>query len=279
MKRFVSAILSIALLAPSAFAQDAVEATDAPVAPAPEAAAPAPSEAAAPDAQLMFDGQPVVLSDKLKAIDPQRRLTFIQDRLRQQAKYARIWTFSWVGINAALTGYQLYMIPNVPVVERPDYVVGASATGLALVSLFAFPLTVRWSQPELDEMVANAKDPLTLLPEAERMLFEHADNELFGVSPFMHIANLALNAAAAVIIGWGYGRWWPSAAYIFGVGVVLAEATILTQPTGLIDAARQYMAGDLPEEKPAPVAWGFTLAPLFDARGNAGAQGVVALSF
>ena len=83
-----------------------------------------------------------------------------------------------------------------------------------------------------------------MLVDAERRLVNDARDERLLSGWWSHAANVAINTGAFLFLGLGYHHWL-SGAITGGVGVVIGEAVILTQPVQNIDDLARYQRGDL----------------------------------
>jgi hypothetical protein len=200
----------------------------------------------------------------LARIDAEVRLRFIRERLRVEARRARIWSWSWAGIYTGLTAGQLIPVPFVSRGQRPDLYVGAGASFIGLIPLVVMPLSVMHDQKWLERRLASAPPgthECVLLAEAETLLLRDAKNEAFGRSEVVHLGNVVVNMIVFSIIGAGFGHW-ASAALSMATGVVVGEAMIFTQPVGAVDDLRRYRAGDFgPAAAPATQRLVLTVAP------------------
>jgi hypothetical protein len=172
---------------------------------------------------LLLAGDPVTPAPVAAA--PTRTLSEWQTLLAREERNFEWWRWSWIAGYGALTAANLSVVPFTPDHEtRVDLYVGAASSALAVVPLLVF------SQPEYD-----AHDPECVSAEAcagatwRRIAAFQRDCQ----SPLMHVINLAYNAAVGAVLGFGYGHW-RSAALNFGVGSLLGELQILTQPTGAL---------------------------------------------
>ena len=217
----------------------------------------------------------------LGGIDAAVRLRFLRERLRDEARRARIWTWSWAGIYAGLTAGQLALTPAFSKSQRRDYYVGAGSSFLGLAVVGVMPLQVMGDQRWLERRLAKAPPgthECVLLAEAEQLLVRDAKNEAFGVSTLVHLGNILVNLGVFAALGFGFGHW-PSGAISFTVGVAVGEVMIFTQPLGAVEDLRRYRAGELTPAPPAPRV-GLTVAPFapFTPTGARGAPHGAALA-
>jgi hypothetical protein len=197
-------------------------------------------------------------------VDAGVRLRFVRERLRHEARRARIWSWSWAGIYTGLTVGQLAVTPAVAREDRRDYYVGAGAAFIGLIPLAVAPLSVMGDHRWLERRLAAAPPgthECVLLAEAENLLVRGAKNEAFGRSSLVHVGNVVVNAIVFAIIGPGFGHW-TSAAMNMVIGIAVGEAMINTQPVGAVADLERYRAGDLAAAAPTPRRVTLTVAPL-----------------
>lgn len=221
-------------------------------------------------------------SPALASIDAERRLEFIRAALNQQASAARTWTTTWTIINTAMLAGQLVIIPFIDPAERVDYYVGA---GYAAVGglMFGAPLRVITDVRRLEAAThaLGSTDPCGLLQRAELLLDQSTEDEALSSSLIAHAFNVVLNASAILVLGFGFQRW-ESGLISAGVGIVVGEVAVFTQPTRLIGLRRRYLEGQLDEvargEAAGAGAVRIAAIPLVEPRRH-GALAVVSLAF
>src|SRR5205807_2290454 len=108
--------------------------------------------------------------------------------LKAEAARVRTWTGAWGATWAGLTLGQVAAAPAFEPRDRVDLYVGAGSTALALGLMLAMPL-------ELHEGCD------------EKLFAEDANAEALGVSPLMHVLNVALNLGVGLFLGLAYGHW------------------------------------------------------------------------
>jgi hypothetical protein len=172
------------------------------------------------------------------------RLVAIRVAVAAEVPRVRLWRWSWTALYAALTVGQLVPIPWVDDGTKIDMVVGAASSAIGALLLIFFPLDVQADEARYAAFPATAAG----LADAERLLHHDAADEDFNRSWVFHAGNVLFNAAIGLVLGLGWKRW-ESAAISFGVGVVVGEAMILTQPHMLADVSR---AGGPPPVTLAP---------------------------
>lgn len=182
---------------------------------------------------------------ELQHLSAETRLHFIRERLRIDARHARIWSYSWGAIYSSLATGQLVAAPLVSHASGLDLYVGSGAALIGVIPLVVTPLKVMGDEKRLDELEAEAPetDPCVALARAEELLNRDAANEARGQSLLFHGGNVVVNAGIFFIIGAGFGHW-TSATISLLTGIATGEIMILTQPVGALKALRQYRRGD-----------------------------------
>ena len=208
-------------------------------------------------------------SPALAAIDAETRLAWLDRRLAADAARARIWAVTWGVAYGTITVVQLALLPTADTTgERAEKIVGATASFIGVLAGVALPLKVmgdqRWWARHLRGAPADA-DPCALLNTAELLLVRDAESEAFGVGPLVHVGNFAINIAAGLVLGLGYGRWG-AFGYSTLVGIVVGEVQASTQPTDVVEDLRLYRAGELTARH--PVRLGVALAPMLQPGGG-----------
>jgi hypothetical protein len=182
----------------------------------------------------------------LRRLDAGTRLHFMRERLRIDARHARIWSYSWGAIYSGLAIGQLVAAPLVSHSTGLDLYVGGASALVGLIPLVATPLKVMGDEERLDELEAETPgaDPCVPLAQAEGLLTRDAANEAQGQSLLFHGGNVVFNTGIFFIIGAGFGHW-TSATISLLTGIATGEIMIFTQPMGALKALRQYRRGDL----------------------------------
>jgi hypothetical protein len=207
------------------------------------------------------DGAPA-----LEAIDAEARLHFLADAFDREIRDVDLWSWSWGSIYVAAAGGQAVASGFVHGGgARIDLRVGAVSAGIGALTLYGLPLQITlplraarraWGDPDACHALALAESTLSSAAAAQRL----------STGWVAHAGNVAFNAGIALVLGWGFGRW-PSAALSAGIGTVVGEANILTQPHRLPGVLDRYREGRLDAERdPTP--------PSFDVVRGARAFGV-----
>lgn len=184
----------------------------------------------------------------LAAIDGRERAQWIDRHLTREGARARVWGYGWpIGIGAAGVA-SLAVVPFVASGDRVDWYVSAVSAGVGVLPFVLAPLEVMRDAPIVHGALTGA--PLddarvcAVLADAEHRLVAGAADERLQTRWWAHAGNVAFNTAVLLFLGFGYHHW--TSGLINGLsGVVVGEALILTQPTGLIDAADAYLRSDL----------------------------------
>jgi hypothetical protein len=202
---------------------------------------------------------------RLEQIDADARLAFIRRELRDGARKARLWSWSWTGVYGSLATYQLLSATVIDTSRdgRIDGYIGAASAAIGVATMQLMPLKVMSDQRWLDRRLRLASadvDRCALLDEAEHLLVRDAASEAFGTSPLIHAGNLVFNIGLAVLLGAGFGHW-RTAGITAAVGTAVGELEVFTQPTNSVDALRRYRSGVLGgrTEQPRP-SWVVTPA-------------------
>jgi hypothetical protein len=193
---------------------------------------------------------------RLAQVDNAVRLKFIQEALNHDAGRAVAWRWGWVAaygaISVAQFGLSALRPPeNMPHFQTERYVGGVQAA-IALLPPLILPLHVGYNGPAFDARVkaATPADTCTLIDEGEKLLKEDAHNEAFGFGWVSHVVNIVYNAVFFAILAGGY-KDLLGGALAGGLGAVLGEVQIFTQPIALPGAWHDYQAGKL-GAAPAP---------------------------
>ena len=182
----------------------------------------------------------------LQHLDAEARLHFIHERLRIDARHARMWSYAWGAIYSSLAIGQLVAAPLVSHASGLDLYVGGGSALVGVIPLLVTPLKVMGDEERVDELEAGTPTtaPCVALARAEELLNRDAANEAQGRSLLFHGGNVVINAGIFFIIGAGFGHW-TSATISLLTGIVTGEIMILTQPVGALTALRQYRRGEL----------------------------------
>ena len=181
----------------------------------------------------------------LQRLNADVRLRFIRERLRVDARHARIWSYSWGTIYSAVATGQFVAAPLVSHASGLDLYVGGGAALIGVIPVVFTPLKVMGDEERLDELEAEnpQADPCATLAQAEKLLTRDAANEARGQSLLFHGGNVVLNVGLFLVLGAGFGHW-TSATISLLTGLATGEVMIFTQPVGAVEALRDYRRGD-----------------------------------
>ncbi len=198
-------------------------------------------------------------SPALAARTTDERIAAIQRGLREGARRARIWAWSWAGIYSALTVGQLASLPLRHGDDRLDVTIGAPGAFLGVLVLIISPLKVMGDQRRLDALLRSpAGDRCALLAEAERLLVRDAASEELSHSPVVHAGNFLFNLGLGLALGLAFGHW-VQGVITTAVGFTVGEIQVATQPMDLPALLSRYRSGDLTIPPPPPPH--ITIAP------------------
>jgi hypothetical protein len=147
--------------------------------------------------------------------------------LRAEAHRARVWRYTWSGINAGLMVGAFVAVPLVERESRPDWIVPGIGSGVTVLATWIWPLRVEGAAEDLEEL--PSAEQATALP---RLMRESAEDEQDRITWPWHLANFGLSAAGGAVIAFGF-KHYVSGAITAAAGTALGEVQILTQPTSL----------------------------------------------
>jgi hypothetical protein len=161
----------------------------------------------------------------LAELDADARIAFLERAFDREIAAIDLWSWTWGSIYVGAAVVQSVAIPLVHAYgTRVDLAVGAVSAGIGSVSLFALPLEItlplRAARRDADDT-----QRCRLLADLEATLFRVEKQQRLSTGWVPHAGNVAFNAALAVVLGWGFGRW-PSAALSAGIGTAVGEANI-----------------------------------------------------
>jgi hypothetical protein len=200
----------------------------------------------------------------LALIPAEKRIEWIDHRLRHEAHNARLWSGLWgAGYGAITVGQAILATQQSDTGQRAENIVGAAASFIGVMAVVILPPSVERDQSWWEKhkrLIPPNADPCATLATAEHLLVRAADSEEFGIGPLVHIGNFAVNIAAGLVLGIGFNRW-PAFAYVGLVGIAVGEVQVITQPTGSIADLRRYKNGDLGDGKQAASRLRWSVAP------------------
>ncbi len=201
----------------------------------------------------------------MSAKSDDERLHFLAATLGQQADASQKWSLGWGLTYGVLTIGQLAVMPAFKEQDWPDWYWGAITSALGIPLIFA---ANPWQLAKGGDFqkragAATPESTCALIAEGERLLIDGAKAQYDSTRWYVHATNIGVNVVLALILGFAYQHWL-AAGLNFGLGAPAGEATILTTPTGLIDALSLYRHGD----KRPPLTW--NLVPMGLGLGVAG---------
>jgi hypothetical protein len=190
---------------------------------------PAPSRAACPGDRA---------GDTLARVPIADRVAYLRGRLEAERPLARAWSWTWGLIDGGLTAGQLAAIPFAG--SRPDRIflgAGAFSSALGVAQILSMPITpAREDAPGAPDCAALAR--------LEGEMSRAARNEALGSGWEAQLGNVGVNAGLSLAMGF-MGNDWPGALLGFGIGWLVGELQIKTQPTALVRDLERYRAGEL----------------------------------
>jgi hypothetical protein len=164
------------------------------------------------------------------------RTRLLEARIERGARLSRGWALGWgLGLGALTVG-QLAIAPTVPVHERPDWWVGAAASGVGALTRAVFIPRVLIERRRLRrrDVVGCAR-----VAALEGALVRSARWERKGRGLLMHGLNLGFNVAVGLVLGLAFHR--PIAANrLASIGAVVGEIMIITQPRFMMRSLGAY---------------------------------------
>lgn len=190
---------------------------------------------------------PVGADAALGAIDASERLAFLADGMHEAARRAKIWTYTWTGLHAAMGVGQLAILPIVPAETHVDRYLGSAASLVGIVSLLALPLRVIKDARVLDEKraaLAGGGDACALLAEAEQWVDRDAVNEARVHAWWPHTATMLFGAGLGLTLALGWKRY-DQGAVIAVASMFIGELRLNTQPEDAAPLRERYRAAKL----------------------------------
>jgi hypothetical protein len=213
----------------------------------------------------------------LAAVSAEARLRFLSDAFDREIRDIDLWSWSWGTTYVAAGGAQAIATAFVSDHgARIDLSVGAVSAAIGALSLYGLPLEITlplrasrrtFGDPDLCRVLSGAEGTLVEATAAQRLSS--------GWVP--HAGNVAFNAALALVLGFGFKRW-ESAALSAGIGTVVGEANVLTEPHHLSGVLERYRAGRLDGES-ATAARRMVLAPMAVSSDGRGMSVTVSVPF
>jgi hypothetical protein len=171
--------------------------------------------------------------------DSEVRLSFLLRAMDEDSRHLATWSLVWGSAYATALAGQLTAIPLVQGGIRVDLSAGAIAAAVGSASLYLLPLRIT-GRAHFEPQVLEDSDRCKVLAQVEQRFFEAAQIDRLSGGWIAHAGNLAINAALALVLGLGYGRW-TSAGISAAVGLAVGEANLWTQPHGFIADQARYL--------------------------------------
>ncbi len=208
----------------------------------------------------------------LAQIDAEERIDFLHHRLDEQARYARSWRWWWFGIGSGILATSVgitigWAAASPSPVQHANFVDNLIAAGFSVavpVTSALLTLRVESDAPALDELLRETGDgragACLVLARMEELAARDAADEalntgwlaqLAGIVGVGAIAGIMAIEAASASDPNARDVHWINAAINAAAGLVLAEAHILSAPTGASRAYEGYLRGQLrPPSRP-----------------------------
>lgn len=166
------------------------------------------------------------------------RIDFIQTSFDKGQNRAKLWSYTWVGVYGAMTGYQTYQAISSGH-DRVSNIVGASESFLGVAVMIVNPFHARSSGSDLRRLPGSTPDELkNKLDMAENWLERNYKEEKLGTSWLSHVGVLAVSIIGAGIV-WHYNGSKNGIISALS-NVVGGESLIWTQPTRGIKDYNDY---------------------------------------
>ena len=185
---------------------------------------------------------PAAPAPELSDAEIDRRLRFLEERLRGSQTHGQIWYWSWMTITGGSTvvmGTLAGLSDNHD--DRINYGVQAGVSAIGVADLLLRPLNARHGDgPIRDLPEATRAEKLAKLKAAEDLLRGNAERADERFSWLPHVGNLVINGTAGALIG-VFGR--KSDGIIAGLsGFAGGELQIWSQPAAPARDWRDYRA-------------------------------------
>jgi hypothetical protein len=172
----------------------------------------------------------------------------IQRTLDDDARRTRVWYWAWMATGTALLAGQAALASVTSGDMQKEFVAGAATSVFIPGFLLLHPPLVLADSRRLDARVADTTvdgrlgDPCVVLPRAQGLLHQAADDQAFATGWFAHAFVISGNIAVGLLLGLGFGDWVGAAKQAVG-GSLVGELQILTLPTGALKARGLGLAG------------------------------------
>jgi hypothetical protein len=172
------------------------------------------------------------------------RLASLRADFHHRARAAAAWHATWSLAYGGVSIYQGVALASADHDARIDRAFGLGASLLGFAVLQIMPMHVLYDHRRVEALATRDGEVCARLAEAERLLVREVGSEKFAKSPLVHVGNFVVNAALLIGLGAGF-RHWDAAALAGGIGVVVGEVQIISQPTGARRALDRYLRGEL----------------------------------
>jgi hypothetical protein len=171
-------------------------------------------------ALLIAIARPVFASDDGKCLS---KLNNIRNELSEHRQSTRRWATVWGVTWGTATAVQLGVAVGTGNSEaRKDLWVGSASAALGLIPTLIVP-------PEATHDFTLTGDCENELSQAESLIERFSANSETYDGLIAHVSNVAVNLAASLVMGLGFGHWG-AAAINFAAGIPIGEMMILTYP-------------------------------------------------
>jgi hypothetical protein len=197
----------------------------------------------------------------------QARLRFLERSLDGEVATAEAWTWGWVTFNTAAASYEIYNAAHSRGPDRVDAIVAVGKAGIGIAGRLIRPLYARRGAGELVALPsATPAEREAKLRVAERLLARNAREADLCHQWLPHLMSVALNVAGAIVT-WAVADAPALAWRQAGIGVVVGEIVIWTQPRQALRDLAEYRRRFAGERASAPppsrsTAPSLSLAPL-----------------
>ena len=182
----------------------------------------------------------VAAAQEMSEDEIERRVHFIETRLKAEATQARWYEASWAIVYTAGVGYGGYQISQSHSnAELTEGIVGISKSVIGAAGLALGPLKAARAPRELDEGASSAPGQRDVrLALAESLLERNARESDIRYKWQPHVVNLVLNLAGGAAI-WIAGDW-KRALQSTAIAIPVGELSIWSRPWGAKRDLREY---------------------------------------
>jgi hypothetical protein len=182
----------------------------------------------------------IAVAQELGEDDVERRLHFLESRLKAEASQARWYEAGWSMVYVGGLAYGAYQIAQAETNGAlAEGIVGASKSVIGAAGLALQPLKAARGTRELDEgAAATSGQRDQRLALAESLLRRNAKEADIRYAWQPHVISLLLNLVGGAII-WIAGDL-PRAAQSTGIALAVGELSIWTRPWGAKRDLREY---------------------------------------